>query len=115
MYCDYETPKVYEEKRVKARKPQKCCETGKIIQPGEYYWRCEMLFDGSWSRFRQSEEAYHFARKLNGIEPGNPWAKEFDDGECVPFGDIDEHMREMMDHPMTAEWREIMAKAKGGE
>lgn len=85
-YCDY--PDHYDEKRVKARKHHKCCETGRIIQPGEFYWRCVCIFDGTAKTYKQSESAYHFARFLNGY--GTSHFGE----DCIPFCGIGEHVSE---------------------
>lgn len=82
--CD--VAEFYCEKFVKARKPHKCCETGRMIQPGEMYWR----ISGKWDdveTFAQSEAAFHFARHVNGVGENGSLAK-YDPEMCIPFGGI---------------------------
>jgi hypothetical protein len=62
-YC--EMPEFYREHRCKARREHRCCETGRTIRKGEYYWRCTGKWDGEFRAYKQSESAYHFARHLN--------------------------------------------------
>lgn len=102
-YCD-NPAKFYDEKLVKARKPHKCCETKREIQPGERYWRIRGMWedDDKPSTFCQSEAAYHFARFLNGV--GTP--REYQE-ECIPFGGVAEHVRDMDDPDTTAEWERV--------
>lgn len=59
-----EMAKVYNEDRVRARKPHKCCECRLPIVVGEEYMRCSGLWDG-WETFRQHLHCYHFARRVN--------------------------------------------------
>lgn len=82
-HCD-DGPEFYHEELVTARKPHKCCETGKIIRPGEKYWRCSGKWDGRMSTFTQSRAGYHLCRYLN-----------FQAGECIIyFGGMPEHAAE---------------------
>lgn len=97
-YCDYEPAQFYSEKCVVARKPHKCCETGRIIQPGEKYWRCVGKWEGDLMAFCQSEFAYRFARKINGIDPPN---EKYD--SCIAFGELRDHVQEMR-YDLPAEW-----------
>lgn len=83
--CDH--PDFYDEKFVTARKPHKCCETGRMIQPGEHYWRIVGKWDGDLSTFAQSEAAYHFARFLNGVREGGGFGN-YDGESCIGFGMI---------------------------
>lgn len=99
-YC--EMPEFYYEKRVKARKPHKCCETGRVIQPGEYYWRIRMKFDGDLYSYAQSDAAYHFARYLN----HDRWRDVMADG-CIPFGGIGEAVAECREDDVKAEWERV--------
>lgn len=64
MYCE-DGPDFYTEKLVTARKEHKCCETGKVIQKGEKYWRCVGKWDGQMSVFRQCQAAYILCRTVN--------------------------------------------------
>lgn len=49
---DYDAPKVYEQKFVKARKEHKCSECREPIMPGEQYMLHEGLWEDHWSRYR---------------------------------------------------------------
>lgn len=46
--CDYERPSMYSAKRHVARKPHKCYECCKRINPGETYERVASVFDGDF-------------------------------------------------------------------
>jgi hypothetical protein len=104
-YC--EMPTFYDERRVKARKPHHCCETGRVIEPGEFYWRCTGKWDGEVTTHIQSEAAYHFARHLNMNVIG----------ECdVGFGCVSEWISgmggygvsEQLEADLRAEWERVM-------
>lgn len=41
--------------RRRARKAWKCCECGRTIPPGAYYWSDSLCYDGSWSRYQTCE------------------------------------------------------------
>lgn len=102
-----EIPKFYDERLVTARKPHKCCETGRIIQPGERYWRITGKWDGTVKTFCQSEAAYHFARYINGVGDG-PNAgnmSRYDSEWCIPFGRIGADLPN--DPEMLAEWDRV--------
>jgi hypothetical protein len=46
-YCDYDPADVYDAKRINsARKPHKCEECGRQINPGEPYESAFMIYDG---------------------------------------------------------------------
>lgn len=109
IYCDDVVTEFYSERNVKARKPYKCCETGREIANGEKYWRCSGKTDGDFWSVAQSEAAYRFARKLNGVEPFDQ--KQQDDYGCIGFGGIGECMEEMrsdVPNDLVAEWDAIM-------
>lgn len=90
----------YHEKRVRARKEHRCCETNRIITKGEHYWRCTGKWDGQISSFAQSEAAYHFARYYN--------MDLFPDAGCVGFGGIREDMSNLCsDDPLFVEWDRV--------
>lgn len=84
--CDI--PDFYDERRVRAKKPHRCCETGREIQTGEYYWRITGKWDGELMTFAQSEAAYHFARFLNGVGDGERAGdmSRYNAENCIPFG-----------------------------
>lgn len=83
-YCE-NSPDFYTEKLTTARKQHKCCETSKIIQPGEKYWRCVGKWDGKVDTMIQCRAAYHLCRFLN-----------FREGECIIlFGGLTEHLGDM--------------------
>lgn len=90
--CEYN--EFYRESPHVARKEHKCCETGRLIQPGERYWRCRMKFDGDFREYVQCEGAYHFARYLNLILNRSEYLHG--DGCVVEFRGIAEYV---------AEWR----------
>lgn len=48
-YCDYEPADVYDVKTHVARKPHRCYECHRTIQPGETYERTSSLYDGLWT------------------------------------------------------------------
>lgn len=106
-YCEY--PEFYSEHRVKARKPHLCCETRKLIAVGEHYWRISMKFDGMMCDYCQSEAAYHFARWLNGnsSHPVKATLGAADDEVCLEFCGIGEHVAEVNDDDLTAEWERV--------
>lgn len=85
-YC--ELPEFYAEsahiRTPRGRKPIKCCETHRVIAPGERYWKIRAKWDGEFKVLYQSDAAYHFARHLNKVDqPGHY--------ECeIPFGGVAE-------------------------
>lgn len=111
MFCEY--PEFYSESCHIARKEHKCCETGRIIKPGEKYWKCRMKFDGDFVEYKQSDEAYHFARRLNGIEPKiHEKSPSIGREECIPFTYISEWINEFnLDYPeLYQEWQQLCSK-----
>lgn len=93
--CDF-----YSERRLKARKQHTCCETGRIIQPGEHYWRCVGSWEGQFESFAQSEAAWHFSRWYNRLDSESP---------CVGFRGIHDDMRNTRDaeDPIWEEWEKV--------
>jgi len=53
-YCDTdgESPDIYQDKIVKARKVHRCCECDKDINPGQIYQVVRGLWDGRWSGYK---------------------------------------------------------------
>lgn len=108
MSCDYN--EFYDERRVRARKQHKCCETRRVIEKGEYYWRCSGKTDGEMWSVAQSEAAYWFARWCNGYNvDGSRHNDHRDYDECLAFGEIRYHIREVDDPALTAEWERVCA------
>lgn len=54
--CDGEQADVYTEKEVRGRKHYKCCECNGLIKKGEGHIYIAMLYDGSWSKYRQCQD-----------------------------------------------------------
>lgn len=96
-------PEFYSEQRVKARKPHTCCETGRVIPKGEFYWRMTGKWDGDLQTFAQTDAAYHFARWMNGVGS----KRGYDHDYCIGFGDIGDAVREREDPELTAEWERV--------
>lgn len=108
MSCYYESYcEFYSEKLVTARKPAKCCETGRVINPGEQYWRMAGKHDGDFWTARQSVPAYHFARWIN-LEPSEGGGGINQD-VCVSFGGIGDFVQESRDEALMAEWERVKA------
>jgi len=111
-WCDdvTDSPSLYRERLVKARKPQKCCEANRVIPPGEMYWRITVLWDNDFLSFTQSQAAYTMCRYINRHFPG---------GCAISFGGLREFITEHEQRePVLAEWfRAIQqpAKRKGAD
>jgi len=108
-WCDItDGPSLYRERLVKARKPQKCCESNRVISPGEMYWRITGLWDNDFLSFTQSQAAYIMCRYINRHLLG----------VCaIPFGGLREFITEHEQRePVLAEWfKAIQQPAKGKE
>jgi hypothetical protein len=102
---DCEVPEFYAERLVVARKPHRCCETRREIPRGERYYRISAKWDGEVHTYAQSEAAYHFARWLNGYRDGVRAIGREDD--CIEFGGIGEHVAEVNDPELAAEWARV--------
>ena len=100
------TPDFYTEERVKARRPHKCCETDRMIQPGEHYWRIAGKWEGDFKTFVQSEAAYHFARFINGVGEKEKAGdlRNYEPEDCIPFGWIG---RDLPDKAFEEEWERV--------
>lgn len=100
------TPDFYDERMVTARKPHKCCETGRMIQPGERYWRICGKWEGDFMTFIQSEAAFHFARFVNGVGDRENAGdmRNYDGDACIPFGWIG---RDLPDASLEDEWERV--------
>ncbi len=53
---DGDSAEVYNEYILKARKPAKCGECRKTIEPGEQYEKVKMLYEGDWLTYRTCAE-----------------------------------------------------------
>lgn len=58
-----------------ARKPHKCGDCGRTIQPGERYELISSLYDGSWSKYKTCHECAEIADAFmcNGRVVGQLW------------------------------------------
>lgn len=101
-FDDREPVEFYTETKVRARKPHKCCDTHRMIQSGEFYYRISFKFEGKISSFSQSLAACHFARWLShGKGSGR---RTF----CIEFGGMFDHV-EHEDGATRAEWERVCA------
>jgi len=94
----------YSEKLVIARKPHRCCETGRTIEIGEKYWSCRGLLEDSWCTYRQCVGAYHFSRAINAAS-----------GECAyGFGEIHQAVEDWSEPAVACAWEQVMNGADLG-
>jgi len=63
MYDDIQ-PSYMTEAFPKARKQHKCCECGRIIEPGEHYQRISGVWDGRPGRFKTCTECWGVAARF---------------------------------------------------
>ncbi|MEM9262867.1 MAG: hypothetical protein AAGA22_04745 [Pseudomonadota bacterium] len=95
-------PEFYKEKLVTARKPHTCCETGRTIEAGQQYWRCEGRWEYGFASYIQTVEAYHFARWLN--------HNYFGSWECtVGFECVRDAVLESRDPDLAERWDRVMS------
>ncbi len=66
-----EIAKIYDEKRLRARRQHKCCECRLPIEIGEQHMVCKGLWD-VWGTFRQHLHCYHFSRLINSHDSEYP-------------------------------------------
>lgn len=76
MCCDFESPTIFEEKHITARKSHVCCECGSTIDPGEKYQHCRGLWDGSWATYKSCETCSSIRYKAMVFH------------ECMLFGEL---------------------------
>ena len=69
---DSETPSVFENKQVKARKKHKCCECYSIIAPGDDYYRAKGCWDGEWLTYKTCAACDQLRHDLNDQYYGMP-------------------------------------------
>ncbi len=105
-YGDCVIAEFYSQRLMIARKPHKCCETGRTILPGERYWRLTGKWDGRIDSYAQSEAAFHFARWLNHSKDSPLYMNS--DG-CIPFGSIRDAIGEDAEvwEQLEDEWRRV--------
>lgn len=89
-YCDFDAmPEVFSSVYPVSRKTYVCCECGVKIHPGEKYGRHWGVWDKESSTYRQHadcESACVFIKN------------EFQDGNCICFGELVEVWREYASH-----------------
>lgn len=83
-YCDEMTVVRADEVR-KARKPHRCSECSRTIDPGERYRYESLIWDGK----------YHVQKTCSGCEIGREWLRQ----ECGGwiYGEVHEELREHLD------------------
>jgi hypothetical protein len=84
--CDESFTVYHQPRHTKARKAHKCDECRREIEPHEYYYRADGLFEGSWNIYRICAHCYVACE----------WLKANCDGflHCGVFEDISEHITE---------------------
>lgn len=81
--CDYDGAfEVFYETKRKARKDHKCYECRQTIQKGDVYQWTKALLEGEW-------EVYRFCLPC--------WQIRVDYCYCAPFGELIEHIWELLD------------------
>lgn len=66
-YCDYDAPSVFSSKTVAARKPHRCDECPRVIQPGERY----LYSFGVWDGYPSSHYTCSDCREIQRFVTGN--------------------------------------------
>jgi hypothetical protein len=85
--CDCgDGPETYRETRPRARKPHKCCECGRTIQPGEIY---RLL----WGVWEGRPETY---KTCSACQDLDAWAHDQSDCFCPTLGDLRQHVIDMV-------------------
>ncbi len=88
MSYDCEMPEFFNSKTgIKARKQHRCCECAAPINMGELHYRGTGVWGGDFQTYRQ-----HLACKEACV-----MIRDFNDGECISFGELREYWREYVD------------------
>lgn len=82
--CDCGQPEVYEESERRARKPHRCCECRRIINPGELYMTAFGVWFGDAERYSWCSDC----------ESLKDTFREATKGDCVCFGQLYEECEE---------------------
>jgi hypothetical protein len=72
-YCDYDAPEFYRVNQRKARKPHRCGECHRTIQPGERYTVCVGKWDGHLSEHHRCTHCEAVWKALNDRFPCYCW------------------------------------------
>lgn len=109
--CDYDTPDVFEQSSVTARKFHQCDECRGWIAMGETYRKSFGVWDGKAQSFKTCVDCLQFV----------DWAEEqYGDDICYSFGnmihDVGDCLHEMGNKHVSAElsarWRELKRKRR---
>lgn len=74
-YCD-EYYSLYKEVRFKARKEHTCDACGETVQPGHYYHRISIMFEGEARTVKRCLRCQAIHLHLRSLEPGEMWPNE---------------------------------------
>lgn len=74
--CDCERPEVYREETPRARKPHRCCECRRVINPGEQYHVAFGVWNGDPRRFKWCAQCHALRVTLD------------ESGGCACFGEL---------------------------
>jgi len=69
-YYDYEEPRIYNCKLVKAKKKYFCGECEMVIDIGDFYWGRWCLYSDGWYNFKRCQCCENICKNLNVCEYG---------------------------------------------
>lgn len=78
----HDSPAVWEERRLRARKRYGCDECGGTIEPGMTYGRAKAVYDGDWHTWRRCPSCMILSEMVGTLM-----------GECPLWGGLDESVR----------------------
>lgn len=103
-----ELPAFYSHAEPVAKKQHRCCECSAPILKGEKHFKCTGKWDGGLQTFRQHLVCMEACMMIR---------DEFNDGECIGFGDLVEAFGDRKGdcdkkHPTMKKMRHLMAVIK---